>query len=206
MSFVDEIIRPGELVVDLGCGNGAFLESVPSLFEERIGLDIKEEPIVDDKGGPVGWRYIRADLNARSPLEDGCADLVRANQVIEHIINPYDFAREIYRITRQGGRVIVTSPNVRYVKNIWRIIFSGYGPRTAGGNTRDGAWDDGHLHYFTHKDLREVFSAAGFRSVHSEALVDMSKGGTLRSLLNRSSRLFMVREFLSGNILVVADK
>jgi hypothetical protein len=100
----------------------------------------------------------------------------------------------------------VTTPNIRYIKNIAHLTFSGYGPRTAGGNTLDGAWDDGHVHYFTHRDLRELFGHTGFRRLHSAALVDLSRGGWLRRRLDRHAGSWPVREFLSGNILLWAER
>ena len=82
------------------------------------------------------------------------------------------------------------------------MINSGYGPRTAGANTADGAWDYGHIHYFMHRDFSEMLSSAGFRVHASEALVDISKETPFRLALDRWRRSRLVREFLSGNLVV----
>ena len=203
------IIGTGSCVVDLGCGSGHLLRELSGRFDQRIGLDVSRtrlDPLGDGKTD--GWEFREADLNGLFPLADASADVVIANQVIEHILDPVKFSREIHRILRPGGRCVVTTPNIRYLKNIAHLVFSGYGPQTAGGNTLDGVWDDGHIHYFTHRDLRELFHQSGFGHVTSTALIDFTRGrgSILRRLLDRQAASWPVREFLSGNILLWAEK
>ena len=59
-----------------------------------IGLDISMRRLEEMANGRIdGWEFREADLNGTFPLEDGSADAVVANQVIEHIIDPVKFAR-----------------------------------------------------------------------------------------------------------------
>ncbi|MGD2063708.1 MAG: class I SAM-dependent methyltransferase [Nitrospirota bacterium] len=201
------IVGSGKCVVDLGCGCGQLLISLADRFEHRIGLDISSRRLEESADGRIdGWEFRKADLNAEFPLEDGSMDAVVANQVIEHITDSVRFAQEIHRVLRSGGRCVITTPNIRYLKNVAHVLFSGYGPRTAGGNTVDGGWDDGHLHYFTHRDLRELFFHLGFRAVESAAFIDLAGAGWLRRKMDRHAAAWPIREFLSGNILLWAEK
>ena len=45
------------------------------------------------------------------PLASGSADVVVAVETIEHLENPRAFMRELVRLTKSGGAVIVTTPN-----------------------------------------------------------------------------------------------
>ena len=201
------IIGAGHRVVDLGCGSGQLLRDLSEQFEQRIGLDVSRRRLEEMANGITdGWDFREADLNGVFPLLDASADVVIANQVIEHIIDPVKFCQEIHRVLKPEGRCVITTPNIRYLKNIAHLLFSGYGPRTAGGNTLDGAWDDGHVHYFTHKDLHEIFQHAGFRQVSSQALIGQESNGRLRRWMDRCSHAYLVREFLSGCILLSAVK
>lgn len=201
------IIGTGHRVVDLGCGSGQLLSDLSGQFEQRIGLDVSRRRLEEmAMASTDGWDFREADLNGVFPLQDASADVVIANQVVEHIIDPVKFCQEIHRVLKPGGRCVITTPNIRYLKNIAHLLFSGYGPRTAGGNTLDGAWDDGHVHYFTHKDLHEIFQHAGFRQVSSQALIGQESNGRLRRWMDRCSHAYPVREFLSGCILLWAVK
>lgn len=194
-------------MVDLGCGSGALLEALEDQFEARIGLDVSTRRLEQSESGRAhSWQFRQADLNGAFPLESSSVDAVIANQVIEHIVNPISFCNEIHRVLKPGGRCVVTTPNIRYLRNIARILVAGHGPRTACGETLDGAWDDGHIHYFTHRDLREIMAQIGFRVVRSRALVDIGDNGAVRRVLDSRSDSWLIREFLSGNILVWAEK
>lgn len=200
-----EWLVPGEHFVELGCGTGEIIGAVAQLYQQSIGVDLNPAKVADN-GSERPWTFVESDLNERFPLADGWADCIVANQVIEHVYNPFHFAREAYRSLRPGGRLVVTTPNIRYLKNIWWIVFSGHGPRTAGANTLDGEWDDGHIHYFTHRDLLELFRSVGFARVQSMALVGMYNANLARRSIHRLRHLWLTREFLAGNILLVADK
>jgi methionine biosynthesis protein MetW len=204
---IKQILGSGHRIIDLGCGSGQLLDDLADQFEERIGFDISRARLnsrVDSE--PINWIFHEADLNAPLPLEDKFADAVIANQVIEHIVDPFHFLSEIHRILRPGGCCIITTPNIRYLKHILHLLLSGYGPRTAGGNSLEGYWDDGHLHYFTHKDLRELFMQVGFAEVKSHAVINKPHSSLLRRAMDSNRASYIVREFLSGCILLWAIK
>jgi len=195
-----------ELFVDLGCGRGDMLDALIGLYRTLIGLDRYEIRLKKRVTRTRGWTFIQSDLNQHFPLNSSSVDTAFANQVIEHIADPRFFASEIYRVLKRQGVVIITTPNIRYVKNLWRIAVKGRGPRTAGDNQIDGLWDGGHLHYFTHRDLREIFLVAGFSNVSSTGLINLENYGLARRVADRYSAVKPVREFFSGNILLVARK
>lgn len=193
--------------MDLGCGAGAPLDELIHRYRIGIGFDANRYRFDERSSSQIGWRFVLADMNLRIPLRSCCADAVLANQVIEHIGDPKHFVQEIYRVLRPGGVVVITTPNVRYIRHLWKLAVLGQGPRTAGSSSRDGVWDNGHIHYFTHSDLRSIFRESGFKRVKSQALVD--REGTLprlRAMLDRLARMSPVREFLTGNMMVVATR
>lgn len=204
---IREAVGAGECILDLGCGSGVMLEAVGGRFNKCVGLDISKARLLKaGRENQNNWEFREADLNADFPVVSDSVDVVIANQVIEHIIDPMQFAKEVYRVLKPGGRCVITTPNIRYIRHFSSLLFSGNGPRTAGGNTLDGAWDDGHLHYFTHRDLRTIFSLSGFVRVESRGLINLCQGGSVRRWLDIRAKTFLVREFFSGNILLVAHR
>jgi len=71
------------------------------------------------------------------PFEDGCFDIVLFCEIIEHLLmDPARVLRQIKRILRPSGRLVLTTPNVSRLENVARMIaganiydpYSGYGP------------------------------------------------------------------------------
>ena len=63
-------------------------------------------------GLPSDVEFHPIDLDAgRVGLPDGSGDVVSGVETIEHLENPRAFVRELVRLTKPGGRVVVTTPN-----------------------------------------------------------------------------------------------
>ncbi len=205
-SRIDKLFAGGDRFVELGCGAGQDLDALAGRYQDVVGIDASTARLEKSQSVPDRWKFVQANLDEAFPLDDASVDALYANQVIEHILDPLRFARESLRVLKPGGISVVTTPNVRYLKHIWRIVVQGLGPATANSNTIDGAWDDGHLHYFTHRDLRRAYGEAGFSKIESRGHIDLRTQTLSRKALDTLSGFSPVREFLSGNILLVARK
>ncbi len=111
-SFFD--IKPGQQIVDVGCGTGDFtryLARISSGKSKLLGIDsngksIKAAIADTDKAGlskVISYRV--GDVN-RIPLEDGYADLTCCRTLLMHLPDPTGAVKEMARITRTGGSVI----------------------------------------------------------------------------------------------------
>jgi SAM-dependent methyltransferase len=197
----------GTLVLDLGCGHGYWLDVVGPRYEHAIGIDVSIERFSERPTTASSWTFLQRDLDDGLPVESDSVDAVHANQLIEHVPNPLTLVLEVHRVLRAGGVFVATTPNVRYVKHIARLALKGQGPATTAlpAKWTPEQWDGGHLHYFTPDDLEWIARRAGFSSFRTSALV-MLNGSALRRLLDRFSPAWPVRQFLSGNTLLVARK
>lgn len=105
-------VRPGERVVDLGCGRGAELGRAAACYGPTgLGVGVDRTPamlvaasrtIVPD--GPR-W-FVRGDLE-RLPLASASCDVVLSSCAINHARDKLAVYREIARILRPGGRFVV---------------------------------------------------------------------------------------------------
>jgi SAM-dependent methyltransferase len=58
------------------------------------------------------------------PMEEGQYDLLLAPEILEHMpVDPVGFMQELNRILKQGGRIILTTPNACCAENIFRILW-----------------------------------------------------------------------------------
>ncbi len=106
--MLDERVGPVECLVDVGCGAGDFLRALGPRVRTYVGVDlVKYERFPSDGDA----RFVIADLNGRIPIEDASADVVASVETIEHLENPRGFMRELVRLTRPGGLVLITTPN-----------------------------------------------------------------------------------------------
>lgn len=105
-------------VVDVGCGSGRLKGFLGSLAASYVGVDALRYDSF-----PPDATFVEADLNRQPiPLPDAQADVTASVETIEHLENPRAFCRELVRITRPGGWVVVTTPNQRSVVSLGALL------------------------------------------------------------------------------------
>lgn len=108
-------------LVDVGCGDGGLLPFVRDMFSDYIGVDA-----VHYDGFPTSGTFKRTNLDENHvPLSDGVADVVAAVETMEHLENPRAFMRELVRLAKPGGWVIVTTPNQQSLLSLVTLVFKG---------------------------------------------------------------------------------
>jgi 2-polyprenyl-3-methyl-5-hydroxy-6-metoxy-1,4-benzoquinol methylase len=126
---VDEIDRRDAVLLDVGCGVGNLHPFVLNRVARYIGVDILRYDSF-----PPDAEFQRANLDAgRIELPDASADIVAAVETIEHLENPRAFMRDLVRLAKPGGWVIVTTPNVlSWLSKLSLLVkghFAAFGPR-----------------------------------------------------------------------------
>ena len=97
-------------VLDFGCGNGAFLDRIAGRCRARWGVDIDAEQVAAAQANTqADIRHIQADDPL--PFADGSFDTVILVEVIEHVADERAVLREIARVLRIGGHLLLTTPH-----------------------------------------------------------------------------------------------
>src|SRR5207249_6661628 len=135
-------------LLDVGCGTGVIAGTLRDLGWDVYGV----EP--DPRAGALAQRRLGSERVAIGTLDTvdlpaSSFDVMTAQQVIEHVPDPLAFLSHARRLLRQGGRVVLTTPNAhslchrRFGRN-WRELDP---PR--------------HLHLFSLSDLSTCASRVG---------------------------------------------
>ncbi len=114
---VNSLIEPTSIILDVGCGRGAYGTSTV-LFSKKlrilkgkvarvIGIDVDEgaqdNPFLDE------FRPIQN--NTSWPVKNETIDLIVCDFVLEHIVDPDLFFEEIYRVLKHGGYLCIRTSN-----------------------------------------------------------------------------------------------
>lgn len=103
--------RQGELVADVACGPGtAYHPPLHARGVRVLGIDLSAGMVREAAGGC--WTVVRADAQAL-PLAGGSCDRVMCNHALYHVPDQVRALRELRRVTRPGGRVVLTTNSRR---------------------------------------------------------------------------------------------
>lgn len=115
-------VRPGDRVLDAGCGSGVFADYMSHKGAQVWGVDILEEAIefAGATLGRPGLMFWTQPLHEIS-LPDASVDRILMAEVLEHLTPDYQetVAREFDRLLAPGGLLLVTAPNYR---SAWPVV------------------------------------------------------------------------------------
>jgi len=139
----------GKKVLDAGCASGYLGREMKNAgASEVIGVDISADRIREAK--KIFDNAFALDIQeAALPFPDGYFDIVLLAEVIEHLFSPEKAVKEIKRILKSGGEIVVTTPNFLVFSNRIKMLFGKF------RYTDTGFLDKGHIRFFTRRTLFE---------------------------------------------------
>jgi SAM-dependent methyltransferase len=152
-------VRPGERVLDLGCGAGRFVRALGDAGADPVGVEISEAALERARRNAPGADLRLLEPDGSVPLEHGSVDLVWCSEVLEHVADTAHLLLEARRVLKPSGRLLVTVP------------FHGRVQAAVIGLTRfDRHFDPlgQHLRFFARASLERTLTDTGFADVAVE--------------------------------------
>ncbi len=146
-------LKPGDRLLDAGCGGGRHCFGAMDRGATVIGLDLDVESLKLARAGmhdrnPKGGGVLQADV-FKLPFADHAFDHVICSEVMEHVHDYATAIRELVRVLKPGGTVGITIPTATtefFYLRLTRDYFESPG---------------GHIRIFKPRDLARAMSAAG---------------------------------------------
>lgn len=161
-------VRADDELVEFGCGGGDLLNALPA--RRKVGIEIN--PAAAERARAFGLE-VHERLDA---LPSASFDVAISSHALEHVESPATILRELRRVLRPGGRLLLLLP-----LDDWRNT----------GQRRFRAGDmDMHLYAWTPLTLGNLLSVSGFRPDDVSVISHAWPPRISEALWNRSERLF----------------
>ena len=148
-------IEPRSLVLDVGCGKGFFHRAGAGRWR-GIGLDFSLEALISaQRESSASWLGGDAE---NMPFRENSFDFLVNLGSLEHFLDKAESVREMIRVVKKNGRIMIIVPNCRDLKTIWKKF------RTGIGNDQDGQEE---ISFMTYKEWRDFFENAGLTIVRA---------------------------------------
>lgn len=226
-SGLGRLARDGGTIADLGPYPGSLLRLLRALRPRArlIGAGLLATPefvgfMRDDCAVDVAAvnfdptnRHFRAKgYPERVPVADGTVDLAFALEIVEHLAAPFHLAAEALRILAPGGHLVVTTPNVTRIGNVFKLLV-GRSPNDRlappGYDDPDDEWRP-HAREYAMGEIVDVLTTSGFAVVERRFFVgDDTHDCVLTSrqrLIDLAKAPFHAVPHLRESLLVVGRK
>jgi SAM-dependent methyltransferase len=223
LTIVRRVLHSHMDVLDVGCGAGAYLAAMRAFCASIRGIEPVEDKVqaASDEIRP----FLGVGAAEALPFADRSFDLVLLNEVLEHVFDDHAALREIHRVLRPKGWLVLMSPNRFFPFDVHGMIW--FGKDRLASQTFLLPYVPQCLHHAFHiqpraRDywpwqLRRMVNETGFAIHHvsciaqtvegkGEMQVSSAKRELLRSALGIVERVPGFRWFCSVSTVIIARK
>lgn len=164
-------VQSHKTLVDFGCGDGYFMErvarEVPAV--QLVGVDCSTNSLNIAQAACARSDYgqrislVRADL-ASTPLASASADIAVCSEVVEHLLDDTSVLREIHRVMRPGGVLLLATPNAGNFPSVLKASARRLlrRPMRAIPQPQGTLGENGHINERSARYWRDALQATGF--------------------------------------------
>jgi 2-polyprenyl-3-methyl-5-hydroxy-6-metoxy-1,4-benzoquinol methylase len=164
--YIAQWVGTNHRVLDVGCGEGYFAETLAKAGNDVVGIDMLPTPQERDSMK----QYVQADLDqglhaALPALAGQTFDRVLLQDILEHVRAPEQVLVDCHRLLDARGLLLISVPNVANVTVRLALLFGRF------EYTERGILDRTHVRFFTSSTAREMIERAGYDIVAEKVTV-----------------------------------
>ncbi|HMD56021.1 MAG TPA: class I SAM-dependent methyltransferase [Solirubrobacteraceae bacterium] len=174
LEIVRRFLAPDAAIVEVGAVPLLLTLALAREGHAVAAVDIEPERFSKAISGQE-LNVAKCDIESEAlPFPDASTDALIFNELLEHLrINPVATLREVRRVIRPGGLLLLSTPNLRSLDGIWNLIVHGRGYAVCGDvyeEYRKLEWVGhmGHVREYAPGDVKMLLEKLGFKV---EALV-----------------------------------
>ena len=167
----------GKRILDIGCASGYFGRELKRDNNTVIGIDISPT-LVQEARKNINEAYVLDIENEDWPrdFKEKKFDLIICAEVIEHLFDQESFLKNVQKILKEEGGLILTTPNFLLWNNRIRMLFGQY-------SLKEVFYDKSHIHLMSYNGLREKIRNSGLAIVKEDNIWYPNKLENIRFLL-----------------------
>lgn len=149
-------LKPGDEIMDVGCGGGATSAMLADMGFLVTGVDPSTTGICVAEESHPKIRFAERSAYDDLANEFGEFDAVVSLEVVEHCYWPRLFAANVIDLLRPGGLAVISTPFHGYWKNLALALTGTFDAHWA------PLWDGGHIKFWSRNTLRALLDETGF--------------------------------------------
>jgi SAM-dependent methyltransferase len=120
---------PGARILDAGCGAGEYVVALASAAADVRGVEYSADKVAQWRATHPGDDRVQEGDISKLPFADGAFDAILLNEVLEHVPSEAGVLRELHRVLRPRGQLLLFSPNRLYPFETHGVDRRNAGPR-----------------------------------------------------------------------------